>query len=98
MGREEFYNTVPVCKMGSSLIIGLNGKWGLDVGDWINIEIWPVDDPETKIVATKKVSRRGNGIGVYCNQKWGFRRDDLVSYRIVRADDHTGSGTENKAP
>lgn len=78
-----YYDTKRVCKLsGGSLILGVSKDF-FDYGDVIQITLWKVSDPSTKIVTTKRVSvRTGNSKCIYLNRKWGFDEGDLVVMRM----------------
>lgn len=86
MTDRVYYGTIPVRKSGRTQTVHVNSEWGFQAGDWVQIVLWPVDNPGKKIIVTKKLSPRGRGIGFYCSSKWGLRNGELVTYRMRKVD------------
>lgn len=86
-----YYDTKRVCKLsGGSLIIGVSKEF-FNQGDVIQVTLWKVSNPSTKIVATKRISvRTGNSKCIYLNRKWGFKEGDLVVMRMRLLPDQEG--------
>lgn len=86
MTSGTYYGTVLVRKSGRTQMIHVNSDWGFKAGDWVEIQLWPVSNPHKKIITTKRLSPRGCGIGFYCSVKWGFKDNELITYRMRKVD------------
>lgn len=99
MTTRVYYATCTIRETSTAQVVHVDSDWGLKPGDFVNIILWDIDNPKHKIVVTKRLSRRGNGVGFFCSRKWGFKTGDVVVYRMRRMDDpDTGGETEEVYP
>lgn len=79
-----YYATKKVSRNNSSRFIYIDSRWGFEVGELVEFEVWPLGNPEAKYMSTRKITLKGKSRAVTINSDWGFRDKDWVTYRMRR--------------
>lgn len=100
--REEeptYYETVQVRRSGKNHLLRVDPSWGLEVGDVVDVSIWPLSDPGLVIRNPRRIAKRGtSGRCIYIPTKWGFEPGQLVCVTVRKAAyvSDPGSGAEEE--
>lgn len=85
MVNPEYIGTKRVCKSGDSSVVYIEKQWDFKRGDFVNIHIYRLDDPEKiTYTGTKKLSHVGSGSAFFLEKTWGFTPGDMVVIRIQK--------------